>query len=217
MAFTATTLSGAVAQNDTTVLIASITSLVVGNYMKIDNEMMLVTAVPTAATLPVNVRRGYAGTAQIAHASSAPVIFGSGPTNLTVGDWPQAQAGSFGGTSQQYVRTRYITNYSAAGAITLPAVGTDGMAILDGTVALAMTLANPTLGADGDRLTVVSNGKAAHTVTVTSGFGNNGAGGTVATFRATQSQALDLVAANGFWMTTGVVSGAATVVGIGIA
>lgn len=217
MAFTATTLSGAVALSDTTVVIASITGLVAGNYMKIDNEMMLCTAVPTAATLPVSVRRGYSGTAQVAHASSAQVIFGSGPTNLTLGDWPQAQAGSFGGSSQQYVKTRYITNYTAAGAITLPSVGTDAMAILDGTSVLAMTLANPLLGADGDILYVVGNGKAAHTVTYTAGLGNKGAGATVGTFSTTQAQALILIAANGFWVGPGIVSGAATIVGVGFA
>lgn len=218
MAFTATTLSGAVGVNDTSVLLASITSLVAGNYIKIDNEVMKVVSVPAAATTPVPVIRGQEGTAQVAHATTVQVVFGAGPSNLGAGDFPQAAAGAASiVTAPVGSRNRVITNYAATGAITLPPPGSDAMAILDGTTILAMTLANPLLANDGDVLTIVGNGKAAHTVTYTAGLGNVGASADVGTFSATQAQALILVAANGFWVGPGIVSGAATIVGVGFA
>lgn len=214
----ATTLSNACAINDTSIVVGSITSLVAGNYGKIDGEIVRVVSVPTAATLPVFILRGQEGTAQVAHSSGVQVVFGAGPSNLGAGDFPQSGAGAASiVTAPVGSRQRVITNYNAAGAITLPPPGQDAIAILDGTTILAMTLANPTVMNDGDMLIVLGNGKAAHTLTYTAGLGNVGATADVGTFNATQAQAVILIAANGFWVGPGIVSGAATIVGVGFA
>jgi len=218
MAFTLTTLSSAVATNDTTVTIAAITNVTVGCLIGIDNEVMKVLApIPSAATTPLNVLRGQEGTAQGAHVASAQVRIGATASNLVPADWTQPSAGSPSMAAVVAAPTRDRLSYSAAGAITLPRIGGDMVAVLNGTTLLAMTLANPSVEQDGSRLTIIGNGKAAHTVTYSTGLGNLGAGATVITFRATQGQGIDLVAAGGFWVNVSLVAGAATVAGVGVA
>lgn len=216
MAANVTTTSSAVALNDTSILLASITNVTAGCYLKLDSEFCKVVSVPAAATTPVPVIRGQEGTAQVAHAASVQVLIGLGPTNLGASDFGQAAAGAASIAVAPTVRSRVVTNYAAAGAITLPAPGTDATAIIDGTGALAMTLANPSVLNDGDELSIIGNGKAAHTVTYTAGLGNVGATADVFTFAAGQAGGLKLAAAGGFWVNLGMVAGAATVVGPGI-
>jgi hypothetical protein len=74
------------------------------------------------------------------------------------------------------------------------------VAILNGTGVLAMTLANPTKDMDGCQLTIVANGKAAHTITYTAGVGNGGGTMDVGTFNATEATGCVLMAVNGFWV-----------------
>lgn len=195
-----TTLSAAVGKNDTTVLVAAVTNVIAGNLLQIDNEMMKILSVPAAATTPVPVLRGQEGTAQVSHSATAQVLLGANPSNLVSGDWGQAQAGAVSVATKPTVRTRQVTNYAAAGAITLPPPGSDGVAILDGTSTLAMTLANPSVLNDGDKLTIIANGKAAHTVTYTAGVGNGGSTMDVGTFNTTEAAGCELMAANGFWV-----------------
>lgn len=220
MAFTLTTTAGAVALNDTTVLLTSITGVTAGALIGIDNEVMKVQAqgVPTSATVPVPVQRGVEGTAVAAHPLGAQVRIGATASSLVAADWTQPQAGaaSIAAVPAQYYRDRI--SYSAAGAITLPRIGGDMVAILNGTTILAMTLANPSSEQDGSRLTIIGNGKAAHTVAFASSMGNNGtaANADVLTFFATAQQGIDLMACGGFWCSTGVVAGAATLAGIGV-
>ena len=94
------------------------------------------------------------------------------------------------------------TSYSAAGAIAF-GLSQWTVAIINGTSALAMTLAVPTKDQDGCYLHIVANGKAAHTVTATSGLGNGGASYDVGTFSATLAMSSLLVACNGFWVSVG--------------
>lgn len=196
----ATTLSNTVALNDVSFVIASITSLVAGNYGKVDQEIVKVISVPAAATSPVFVLRGQEGTAQVAHAASAQIVFGAGPSNLGAGDFAQAASGAASIAPNPTVRARVVTNYAAAGAIAIPPPGSDGVAIIDGTSTLAMTLANPSVVNDGDLLYVISNGKGAHTVTYTAGVGNGGATMDVGTYNTTEATGCVLIAANGFWV-----------------
>lgn len=217
MAFTLTTLSAAVGLNDTTVLLASLTGLSAGNLIGIDKEICKVISVPTAATVPVPVLRGQEGTGQATHVSAAQVKIGATPTNLTTGDWTQPIAGAPSMAGYPAAPGRDVKSYSAIAAITLPVIGHDMVAMLNGTSLLAMTLANPSTAQDGSRLTIVGNGKAAHTVTYTAGLGNVGAAADVITFKADQSQAIDLIACGGFWVNTSLVAGAATVAGVGLA
>jgi hypothetical protein len=213
MAFTATTLSSPVARDDTTILVASLTGFVANQLARVDGEMMRIVSVPTAATIPVPVLRGVQGTAQTAHPASARVIVGNTAT-ATGTDWTEAPAWT--GTPFAGPRVRTVTSYSAAGAIALPAIGSDAVAILNGTSVLAMTLASPSTAQDGDSLIIIGNGIAAHTVTYTVGLGNVGASADVITFSASQGQGVQLIAAGGFWVMLTAVAGAASVAGVGI-
>ena len=185
---TRTTLSAAMAASDKQVTLASISGLAVGNIIQVDGEKMRVLSVPSAATLPVGVYRGVAGTNVVAHPTSAGAAFGT-PDEFT--------------QTIDLARRRQVRSYSAAGAIDLPTPGNDGVAIINGTSALAMTLANPGADQDGDMLIIVANGKAAHTLTYTAGLGNGGASFDVATFSASLAGGLVLVAAGGYWVAVG--------------
>jgi hypothetical protein len=213
MSFTATTASAAIARDDTTILVASLTGFVAGQLAKVDGECMRIVSVPSAATIPVPVIRGVQGTAQLAHPASARVIVGATPT-ATGTDWTEAPMWS--GTPFAGPRVRTVTSYSAAGAIALPAIGSDAVAILNGTSALAMTVADASTAADGDRLTIIGGGKAAHTCTVAGGLGGVGATADVITFATGQGQALEVMACGGYWVALGNVAGSASVAGSGI-
>lgn len=73
-----TTLSAAVTVNDQAVTLASISTLAAGQIIVVDREAMRIISVPSAATSPVPVQRGYGGTAAV-HASGSPVY--TGPPN----------------------------------------------------------------------------------------------------------------------------------------
>lgn len=185
MALTRTTLSAAVTADSKTVLLASITGLALGQMIRVDSEKMRVTVVPSAATIPVGVYRGVDGTNVVAHAVTSGVAFGD-PGDFTPVTDP--------------ARRRLVASYGAAGAIDISAVGYDNVAIINGTAALAMTVAAPSKAADGDILIIVGNGKAAHTVTITGGLGAGGTGIDVGTFAAGGQQSIMLVAANEVWV-----------------
>lgn len=222
MAFNTPTLSQACGVNDTSVLLSALTGVTVGALIGIDKEVMKVTAVPTAATLPVPVLRGQEGSFNQAHPVGAQAKVGSGPSAATLGDWTGAAPGAPSLAAYPAAPTRDVQSYSAAGAITLPRIGGDMVAILNGTTILAMTLAQPSTAQDGSRLLILGNGKAAHTVTLptASGLGNVGATADVLTFAAAQAQGIELVACGGFWVTVGMntaVAGAgATINGVGL-
>lgn len=185
MSLTRTTLSAAVTVDDKEVTLASISTLAVGNLIQVNGEKMRVTSVPSSATYPVGVFRGVAGTKVVAHPVTSGVAFGL----------PDDFSNVIG-----FERRREIKAYTAAGAIDLPTPGQDAMAILNGTSALAMTLADPGKAQDGDILTIVGNGKAAHTVTYTAGLGDGGAGLDVLTFDTNAQCAVQFVAANETWV-----------------
>lgn len=213
MALTKTTTSAAVGAGDTSVLLTALTGLAAGSMLLIDAEMMKVVSVPSAASLPVPVLRGQDGTKQVAHVSGANAIHSATP-GLDFGG-PVAGAPSIVGRPAS--RNRTVASYGAAGAIALPTPGTDAVAIINGTAALAMTLANPLKDNDGDVLIVGGNGKAAHTITYSAGFGGNTTSSDVLTLHASQAQAVMFVAMNEVWNLVGHVAGAATVAGAGLA
>jgi hypothetical protein len=159
MALNRTTLSGAVAIGDTTIGVASATGVAAGSYIRIDQEILRIGLGYVAASLSVPVSRGQDGTVAQAHPITAGVVIGTGsdftlPAPSTVVNYPIAGRGVTIGST------------TTAGAIPFPTDGTDLRYILNGVVALAMTLAVPTVDLDGTILTIVGNGKAAHTVTV---------------------------------------------------
>ncbi len=206
MALTTTTLSAAVAVGDTSITPTATTGFAAGSVIRCDQELMLVGWGYVAGASPVAVIRGQQGTIAQAHVSGA---------NVTVGvasDWASSQAPQ---TVPQYPiagRARTLTSYSAAGAITLPVAGSDAVAVLNGTNALAMTITAPGKDLDGSIIYIVSNGKAAHTVDVdgTVGIGDAGGSYDIATFSSSGRNALVLMAVNAMWVLLSRVSGTDT-------
>lgn len=204
--------------NDTSILLAAITGLALGSILQVDGEeMKAINPITTSATVPQPVLRGQNGTAQVAHPVSAQVKILQPPSNLSPGDFSFIGAPGSLGLATPVVPVWDRKSYSAAGAITLPTLGNNMLAEINGTGALAMTVANPSIGQDGSVLRISGNGKAAHTVTYTAGLGNVGATADVITFKADQAMTVDLVASGGFWQVSSVVAGAATIAGAGLA
>lgn len=196
MALTATTtLSIAVGLTDTSVNVTSATSFAPGLYFLIDQEVFQVAKGYTTGTV-IPVQRGLDGSQQVIHRITANV-------NLYTGDGEQTAPGNF--VTWPKVRGRDVMSYTTAGAVTLPSIGNDMIAILNSTVALAMTLAAPTKDMDGSILTVIGNGKAAHTLSLPAGvgLGAGGSGVDVGTFAAGAQQSVVLMAANAVWVPYG--------------
>lgn len=208
MALATTTISAAVGIQDTSITVASATSMAAGRLIRIDDEFMQVVSSYSSGTA-VPVIRGSQGSRQVAHVSGANAVHGLA-SDFTV---PGAQTS----LTVPYVRAVRVVSYSASGAIALPLAGEDQRVILNGTSVLTMTLAVPTSDLDGTILTVIANGVAAHTVTAAGGFGANTTNSDVMTFHASQRTAFQCVAANGVWNLIGFVAGAATVAGPGLA
>jgi len=192
LALTTTTLASAVAITDVSIVVASATGFAAGNFVLIDQEVMKVAQNYLSGTT-IPVLRGQDGSQTTTHKASTNVITGVGSDETM--------------NAQQVVqfpetRARDILSYSAAGAITLPIPGTDMVAVINGTGALAMTLAAPTKDMDGSIMTVIGNGKAAHTLSLPAGvgLGAGGSGVDVGTFAAGAQQAVVLMAANGVWV-----------------
>jgi hypothetical protein len=193
MALTRTTLSSAFAVGDLEIVVASATGFAAGSYVRIDDEMFLISSSYVSGT-SIPVRGGIQGTVQKAHQSGAGVVVGlatdfDDPAVQT--DVPYPIAG----------RARRIDSYSASGAITLPKAGEEVVAVLNGTSVLAMTVAIPTVDMDGAILWIAGNGAAAHTVTFATGLSGAGASYDVVTVNA-DSQILlgPIMAINDVWL-----------------
>lgn len=192
MALTRTPLSAAVLIGDTTITVALATGFAAGSYIRIDQEILRVGQGYVSGTA-IPVTRGQDGTLNQAHPITAGAIVGTGsdfsaPTPQTVVNYPIG------------ARPVQMQSYTTAGAIAFPVDGCDLRVILNSTVALAMTLAVPTVDLDGSILTIVGNGKAAHTVTVAGGIGAAGAGYTVLTFDTGGQCCAQFIAANAVWV-----------------
>ena len=93
--------------------------------------------------------------------------------------------------------------------------GSDAIAIINGTSALAMTVAAPTKDMDGCALYIASNGAANHTVTFTGGLSGAGTSYDVCTINATAPVVIGpVLAINGLWQLTVAVPLAGTVTNI---
>jgi len=195
MALVNTTLAAAVAITDNVIVVASATSLAAGRIIKIGGEYLKINQAYVSGTT-VGVTRGQEGSVTAAHQSGANVMTALASDLATA---PASVNESVLNAGQMSVTT---TSYSAAGAIAF-GLSQWTVAIINGTSALAMTIANPTKDQDGCYLHIVANGKAAHTVTYTAGLGNGGASFDVGTFSATLAMSSLLVACNGFWVSVG--------------
>jgi hypothetical protein len=203
MALTTTTAGGAQGVSDKFLTVASATGFAAGMFIKVDAEVEQVTKEYVSGT-SIPVLRGLNGTNQVAHVSG---------TNVTVGlatDFPDPAPGG-PATVFPAQRAEVIKYYAATGALELPAAGTNGLAVLNGTVACLMTLAVPNKLSDGTRLVVVGNGKAAHTITLATAIGNAGSGYTVLTFAAGGQVGVEFIAVNGIWCCLNAVPIASTI------
>lgn len=83
-AIPSTTLGAAIAGgssgNATTIIVASNTGLIAGQYLLVDQEAMQMVTIPTTPTTntPISVRRGQFGTTANSHPNSATVYYGPG-------------------------------------------------------------------------------------------------------------------------------------------
>jgi hypothetical protein len=191
MAFTRTTNSAAIVASDNSITVASATGFAAGSLILVDNEWMQVRKDYVSGT-SIPVLRGRNGSIGAAHAVTSGVLVGLA-SDFAVPP-PQSTV------SAPLARVRQVSAYGAAGAISLPSPGSDAVAIINGTAALAMTLANPAKDNDGDILIIVGNGKAAHTVTYTAGLGDAGGSYDVGTFDGSGQCSMMLVAANSIWV-----------------
>ena len=204
MALVHTTVSAAVTTADTSITVASATGFSAGYIIRIGDEMMRVGGAYVSGT-SIPVIRGQDGTLVSAHAVTSGVVCG------IASDWatPGAQ------TTAQYPlagRNRTVMTYGAAGAITLPTAGTDMLAIINGTSALAMTVAVPTKDLDGSLLWIASDGAGAHTVTFAGGLSGAGSSYDVVTINATAPVLLGpFIAVNSLWQCAVAVPMAGTV------
>jgi hypothetical protein len=214
MALATTTLSAAVAVTDVTIPVVSATSIAENRLVFVGDECMIVVKGYVAGSLSVPVLRGQQGSYFKAHVLGENVTHGlpSDFSNIAIPATVQ----------MPLVRPVRCTQYTAAGAITLPLQGEDARANIVGSTARAMTLASPTKDLDFSRLTITSSGGAdgtvaAHTVTVTAGFGGAGSGYTALTFDANGANGVELQAQNGKWVVLSLVDGTLTKVAVSIA
>ena len=157
----------------------------------------------------VNVVRGQNGTVTAAHVASANVTHGA------AADFTVPSAGT--ANLKPGLIPFTTTSYSAAGAVAFGAAQWT-TAIINGTDALAMTLADPDSSQDGIILAIVANGKAAHTVTYTAGLGDAGSGYDVGTFDGSGQCCMLLTAANSIWVPLpSPMSGTLTAIDVAIA
>lgn len=191
MALYETTLASACAVSDKQLVLTSGSSVAIGDEIRVDGEIFQVAKSYVAAATIVPVLRGQQGTVAQAHGLTARVV-GGRPSDFQSSVNPQ--------TMSTYViagRARVVTSYGAAGAIDLPPAGADALAWINGTSALAMTLAAPTKELDGSILTIAGLSGKAHTVTMT---GFTGGSLTVATFDGTGVCNFSVMAVDEGWV-----------------
>lgn len=192
MALATTTLSSAVAAGDTQIVVASAASVAAGRFILIDQEMMKVGQSYSSGTT-VPVLRGLEGTAVLAHKATANVTHG------LASDFAGPARGNASAVTYPTVRSVLVESLSATSTLTLSPAGSDHRVILNGTNVITLTIPVPTKDKDGDSLTIISNGAAAHVPTFTGGVGGAGGSYDAFTFNATGALALQVFAANGTW------------------
>jgi hypothetical protein len=192
MSLSNTTLSAAITPTSDSLVVGSASSVEAGRIILVDDEFMKVSKGYVASSTTVPVVRGLGGTVAGAHPASAKVTHGDAADF----DLPGAQ----GVTTNQFQRVTRIVSYSAAGAITLPQQGEDVIAILNGTDALAMTIADPGRDIDGASLTILAAGAAAHTLTFASGLSGASTSYDVLTLNGTAIAGTKVYAVGGYWV-----------------
>jgi len=205
MALVTTTLSTAVAVADTTIVVASATSVSAGRLILIDQEMMKVIQSYVSGTT-VGVLRGLDGSATVAHKVTANVTHGAATDFST----PASQEVVTYAASRAVV----VQSITATSSLTLPAAGTDLRVVLNGTSVITLTVPVPTKDMDGTILTIVGNGAAAHVLTFTGGLSGAGSSYDIVTVNATAPIAIQVVACNALWVAVAAIPIAGTVTNV---
>ena len=190
MALTRTTISAAIASDADIIPVTSATGFAAGNFLRVDNEYMMVVAVNGTN---IQVRsRGDLGSAAAAHNSLAPATTG------LLSDLPNYPLGQ---AAQTDPNGQTIVTASVDGALAIPTQNT--LVLVQKAGVCAMTLAAPTTAQDGLEMTILSATANAHTVTYTAGFYGDTTSSDVATFAAKVGASMTIKAQGGKW---GVVS-----------
>ena len=190
MALTRTTISAAIAADADIIPVTSATGFAAGNFLRVDNEYMMVVAVNGTN---IQVRsRGDLGSAAAAHNSLAPATTG------LLSDLPNYPLGQ---AAQVDAQGQTIVTASVDGALAIPTQNT--LVLVQKAGVCAMTLAAPTTAQDGLEMTILSATANAHTVTYTAGFYGDTTSSDVATFAAKVGASMTIKAQGGKW---GVVS-----------
>jgi len=178
MALTATTIAGPLDAYSNTVQVVSATGFLVGQPLRIDNEILKVQSINGVL---IGVMRGIEGSKALAHNAGA---------NAVTGPWVD-----FPMEVSPYADSY---TYSVDGALTIaPGIHK----IIKGS-AIALTLAAPTTAQSGIQMTIAALTTFAHTVTYTAGFAGNTTSSDVATLNAT-GDTFTIVAVNGTWVVVG--------------
>ena len=186
MALTRTTISAAVSATALTIPVTSATGFAAGNFLRIDNEYMMVVSV---SGTNINVRsRGDLGSAAVAHNTLAPATTG------LLSDLPDFPVGQ---SAQVDPAGQTIVTASVDGALAIPTQNT--LVLVQKAGVCAMTLAAPTTAQDGITVTIMSNTANAHTVTYTAGFYGDTTSSDVATFAAKVGASMTIKAQAGKW------------------
>ena len=193
MALAITTLASAVIVDDSSIVVASATSVAAGRLIRVDDEWMKVgQAYVSGTTVPV--LRGQQGSAVLAHVTTANVVHG------LASDFNVPPAGAAQGVTVPSQRARRVTSITATSTLTLPIAGQDLVVILNGTAAITLTVPVPTKDLDGCLLWIASNGAAAHVPTFTGGLSGAGGSYDAITINATAPILLGpFMAVNGLW------------------
>jgi|SRR6476660_220390 len=196
MALTATSLASACTRDDLILNVSSATGFAVGNFVRLDSELVGSVLAINGAFITVR-GRGSEGTAAVAHPALALVTTGlnSDLTNLP------PMPGQLTSFVPPVSPANPIVTVSVSGAITPPS--TDTTVVIDKAGVAAMTLAAPSLAVNGVKLTITSITAFAHTVTATGLFQTGTATVNLATFPAFAGSTLIVMAVQGKWVQIG--------------
>lgn len=194
MALTRTTLSSAVAVDDSSVVVASATGFAADRIFRIDQEFFIVQKnYATGTTIPA--RRGQMGSKTSTHVTTAGVVVGAA---LEDWDTPGPMVSVNNPTAG---RARIIDSITADNStVTHPYAGTDHTLILNGTSVINLTVPIPTVDMDGDELNIIGNGTAAHVITFTGGIGGESTSYDIITANSGGPVAHKFVACNAVWL-----------------
>lgn len=196
MALTRTTTAVALGANDDFMIVTSATGATVGAPVLIEDEVAIVASI-SSTTIGLK-RRGTNGTLCKAHNKLATVVFSASGADFTA---PHA------GMADVHANPhRDVEYYSVDGAVTVPN-RRDKVVYITKAGVCALTIADPSVGQDGIKISFISLTANAHTVTLTTGYGGSNATD-VFTFSGAVGDSVSLISGGGVWrhLATGLVA-----------